>query len=637
MTMLRAIPAIIYALVATGAAAQAVDESALEELEKSNPVVQPVIAEPAGAAELRSAMRRISLSPTDADALADAGNASLMLGDANAALNFFTRANSLRPNNGRIVAGLATATVRTENPFEALRLFDDAVRLGVSERSIAADRALAFDLLGNFGRAQQDYKLARTASVSDDLIVRHAISTSLSGQSAEADAMLLPLLQKNSPAAWRARAFILASRGDFRESAKVTQGFMDAGSAQRMERYLRLMPNLTGAQQAAAIHLGHFPASQYVGRDSEQVRTVAATIPAVQPAANDSRLIPSGDPFGAKPAKTAVAEKPKTTERRRDRKAREQEEVKAIVANIPDSQKLPKVDTARLGTETARAKVEEATSAKMVAANSTALPPPESARPLERVDIGPRDTKPVTQPTPPPVSVAVQTSTQPVNQTSAMNIDSAARIETPIAKIEPAAAARLEPVAAAPENMNVNGEAEGTKMAALPIETVPVATPATPSVSKPAFDLGAIVNAIEIPESEQKPSAVPVDLTKIKPVMPKVAAVEENSKTAKVDPKTAAKAKVPPASPARFWVQIATGDAGALGFDYRKWAKKSPELFKSTSGWTSAWGKTSRLLVGPFADQKLAKKWEADFKKAGGDGFMWKSENGVVVTALKGK
>jgi hypothetical protein len=34
---------------------------------------------------------------------------------------------------------------------------------------------------------------------------------------------------------------------------------------------------------------------------------------------------------------------------------------------------------------------------------------------------------------------------------------------------------------------------------------------------------------------------------------------------------------------------------------------------------------------------KIAKKWEGDFKKAGGNGFMWKSENGVVVTALKSK
>ena len=84
-------------------------------------------------------------------------------------------------------------------------------------------------------------------------------------------------------------------------------------------------------------------------------------------------------------------------------------------------------------------------------------------------------------------------------------------------------------------------------------------------------------------------------------------------------------------------MQIATGEAGALGYDYRKWSKKSVDLFKGQSGWTSAWGKTSRLLVGPFADQKAAKKWEGDFKKAGGNGFMWKSENGVGVTALKSK
>lgn len=170
---------------------------------------------------------------------------------------------------------------------------------------------------------------------------------------------------------------------------------------------------------------------------------------------------------------------------------------------------------------------------------------------------------------------------------------------------------------------------------AQPVVSAPVAQPAaSPS---PAFDLASIVNAIEIPESEQKPSAIPVDLKKIKPVAPKVAAVDVAAKTAKVDPKLAAKAKAEAANPARFWVQIATGEASALGFDYRKWSKKIADLFKGKSGWTSAWGKTDRLLVGPFADMKAAKKWEADFKKAGGDGFMWKSENGVVVTGLKAK
>ena len=171
---------------------------------------------------------------------------------------------------------------------------------------------------------------------------------------------------------------------------------------------------------------------------------------------------------------------------------------------------------------------------------------------------------------------------------------------------------------------------------------IPVAAPVNtptpqPVAAAPVFDLAAIVGSIEIPESEQKPSAIPVDLKKIKPPAPKPAAAVDVPKPAKIDPKAAAKAKAEAASPARFWVQIATGDASALGFDYRKWSKKSPDLFKGQSGWTSAWGKTSRLLVGPFADMKIAKKWEGDFRKAGGNGFMWKSENGVVVTVLKSK
>lgn len=165
----------------------------------------------------------------------------------------------------------------------------------------------------------------------------------------------------------------------------------------------------------------------------------------------------------------------------------------------------------------------------------------------------------------------------------------------------------------------------------------PTPTPVPAAAASAGFSLDAIVGSIEIPESEQRPSQVPVDLKKLKPVTPKTVAAVDASKIAKVDPKLAAKAKLEAANPARFWVQIATGEASALGFDYRKWTKKNPELFKAQKPWTSPWGKTARLLVGPFADIKAAKKWEGDFKKAGGDGFMWKSENGVPVNAIKGK
>jgi tetratricopeptide (TPR) repeat protein len=645
VTLLRCLYAGSLLAMSASLSAQAVDESALDELDKKTaPVIQPV-REPPGAVELRAAIRRIAQSPSDADALADAGNASLTLGDANAALNFFTRANALRPNNGRIISGLATATVRTENPFEALRLFDDAVRLGISERAIAADRALAFDLLGNFGRAQQDYKLARTAATSEDLLIRQAISLSLAGQKAESDAMLVPLLQKNSASAWRARAFMLAARGEFRESTKVTQGFMDAGSAQRMERYLRLMPELTGAQQAAAIHLGHFPASHNVGRDSEQVRRVASNIPAVEPAKNESRLIPTGTPLGTNTTKAKVAKEEKKPVRRRDRKAQDQEAIKLATANIPESIKLPKTDTSRLGTETARVKVEEAKSSAVVIAKTTELPPPESARPLVKVEVPVATANVVEQPNTQVVTPSVQPASIWSPGTNGGLPDTVSAGQTAVATTPP-------PTNLLPASIPVPIEDAATRMVAtqgplpsgetvattsIPAETAPVIAAANvePVEARPtpAFDLASIVGSIEIPESEQKPSAVPVDLKKLKPATPKVAEVAV--KSGKPDPKATKAA--PPANPARQWVQIATGAENALGFDFRRLAKKSPELFKGKEGWTSAWGKTSRLLVGPFTDVKDAKKWEADFRKGGGGGFVWKSDDGTVVTKLKSK
>lgn len=638
VTMLRGFSMISLLALSVSAAAQDIDESALDALDKAGPVTVQQVREPAGAVELRAAMRRIAYSPTDADALADAGNAALTLGDANAALNFFTRANALRPNNGRIVSGLATATVRTENPFEALRLFDDAVRLGISDRSIAADRALAYDLLGNFARAQQDYKLARLASTSDDLRIRHAISTSLAGQRAEADAMLVPLLQKDNIAAWRARAFMLAARGDFRESTKVTQGFMDKASAQRMERYLRLMPDLTGAQQAAAIHLGHFPASQNVGRDSDQVRRVASNIPPVEPSKSESRLIPTGDPLGPKTTKTESKKDERKSSGKRDRKAQDREEIRAAVANIPESNRLPKTDNSRLGTATARAAIEQARTAKIAMAQGVTLPPPESARPLVTVATETKNTTlPATQPIPgfsaeiAPAGLPAKTFEQPPS----------------IAVVSPPAATQTGTLVTA-TSLSTGQVIQGPTPSGAPVAEVALAAQVAPASVQaapipaqqnptPAFDLAAIVSAIKIPESEQKPSAVPVNLKTIRPSLPKLAAVETTGKNAKIDPKAAAKAKAEAANPARHWVQIATGASSALSFDYRKWSKKTPALFKGHDGWTSPWGKATRLLVGPFADMKAAKKWEGDFKKAGGDGFIWQSEKGVAVSQLKSK
>ena len=654
---------------------------------------QASISQPSGTRELQDAMRRIAVDPTNADALVDAGNASLLLGDAKSALNFFTRANALRPNDGRILAGLGSASVRTENPFEALRLFDEAVKRGIQERVIAADRALAFDLLGNFGRAQQDYQMARSGLASDDLIVKQAVSLSLSGKHAEADGMLIPLLDRQVPAAWRARAFILAARGEVKESSRVAAGFLDANSLQRVERYLRLMPELTDAQKAAAIHLGHFPQSYEIGRDSEQVKRVAATIPA----AGSDRLIPTGAPLGTKAA--AVPLKKETASERRKRE-KEEKNLAAAAAKLEARKKSEPVRVAAVSTKAAtqpvvstpaaKARLEQAQASKVTVVSGQ-LPPPENARPLVDVaapaqklsDTAPIAAPPVTKvaiasppsgaqlPTPNPTSSMPQSISTasssvpvsvPVTQLS-VPIGPPVRQPDPVASQtpqiasvsvapsnvappattsasapDPGFASISSPVIASPATSAVAAGSLPTSIAPAPITAASVTppqtaqaapTPATSPASDnmASFDLGAVVASISIPESEQHRAVAPVDLSKIKPAAPKAAAAETPAK--------AEKSKAP-THPARSWVQVATGNASAFSYDFKQMAKKSPELFSGLEGWSSDWGNNDRLLVGPFGDLKDAKKWESDFRKEGGNGFVWQSDDGTVVDKVAG-
>lgn len=647
-------------------AAQDTDESALEALDKQPaPAFKP--PEAPGSAELRDAVRRMALRPTDPLALTDAGYASLKLGDAQAALNFFTRANGIQPGNSRIIAGLGAAYVRTENPFEALRYFDDALKLGANERSIALDRALAFDLLGNFERAQQDYKLARSFWDNDEAVRRQAMSLSMAGKTNEADAMLVPLLQKNDPEAWRARALMLASRGETREAMQITQGFLSADAARRFEPYLRQMAQLTDAQKAAAFHFGHFPVGR-IGEDSAEIRQIAANSPSPKPAGNASgqdRLIPSGEPLGSKGRKTAA--------------------VKRDAEKVAKSGKKGgrEVTAPGFSTETAQAKVAEASKSKPVVLAAGSLPPPDSARAPVKLVLPPIErpkavvtAPPVASPAPaslPPAATKVVASSA-YDQTIARQaqtaspppaMPSAGKLpQTPAevaAKVQPTKIALAEPVQAAapqqsPPKAVISPEPQGPlpdgrivgEQAVIVTTAENVSTPSpvqtaqpAPSVEQPpvapaqsparSFDLAAVVESIEIPKSEQERAVAPVDLTKIKPAQPKPdTTVDAKTAKAKAEPKT-------PPQPARIWVQVATGAEAVLGGDYRRFAKKSPELFKGKEGWTSVWGKSSRLLVGPFANANAAKKWDTDYRKAGGSSFVWNSENGTVVKRLGAK
>lgn len=241
-------------------------------------------------AALNSALNRLARNTRDLGALIDAGNAALALGDIDAAMGFFGRAEELSPGNAKVKLGMAAVFMRSQRPVEALRMFKEAETAGAKSDALAADRGLAYDLVGNNREAQAAYRMALKQGANDEITRRLAISLAISGDRKRFDEALRPLLMKRDLAAYRARAFGLAILGEQNEARGIVTTVIPRDLASRIIPYLEFMPRLTRAQQAAAANLGIFPRAAEIGRDdpvlaqyrSPQTRALSAPASANQ-------------------------------------------------------------------------------------------------------------------------------------------------------------------------------------------------------------------------------------------------------------------------------------------------------------------------------------------------------------------
>ena len=280
------------------ATAFAASTPALAQQSYSQPIVQPV--PPGSLAVLNAALKDLSRDPANVPALLRAGWASLGLDDPQAALGFFRRAAGLQPQNGEVKAGLASASLQQGDPATAVRLFAEAATTGVPMARYASDRGLALDLVGSNAAAQQFYRQALALNYDAEVTRRLALSQAIAGDQAASDATLLPLLQHRDLAAYRTRAFALAILGKGEEAVSIAQTMLPATISSRMAPYLRYMPRLTRAQQAAAANLGQFPPASQIGRDDPQIAAFSGPAQPAQvaSAAPDTRLVPTGAPLG---------------------------------------------------------------------------------------------------------------------------------------------------------------------------------------------------------------------------------------------------------------------------------------------------------------------------------------------------
>jgi Flp pilus assembly protein TadD len=220
---------------------------------------------------LAADMRLLAANPLDIEALVTAGELTLRMGDNTAAAGFFGRAEKLDPLNPRVKAGLGSLLVRAERPGEALRRFQEAEARGLDPSKYAADRGLAYDLIGEQERAQRDYRLALRARPDDEITRRYALSMGISGRKKEALDLLDALLRRSDRAAWRDRAFILAMSGDRDGAQKIANSMMSPGLGAGLAPFFERLPTLSAADRAFAVNFGELRATPERVADARMV------------------------------------------------------------------------------------------------------------------------------------------------------------------------------------------------------------------------------------------------------------------------------------------------------------------------------------------------------------------------------
>jgi Flp pilus assembly protein TadD len=571
----------------------------------------------AARALLSSSLARIASNNSDTSALLNAGRASIELEDYRAAVGFLVRAEQASPRDGAVKAALGSAMVHMENPTRALDYFGEAQLMGAPERLFLADRGLARDLLGQQDAAQRDYQLALSIAPNDELTRRYALSLGISGDADRAIQLLTPQLRAQDRGAWRLRAMILAMNGRDKEATDIVNATMPPAMAQNIMPYLTQMDRLNPAQQAAAAHFGRFPNGQ-LGPKRKPVQVAAATPPpAISPAAatgkrqatRDQRqatMSPTPAPVGRKPVSEPVTRPTATTP--------------VAAASAPAASTSP-------GPSASNAPVPRSPSEQAIRKPIETPPPTPTPAPTQAV-----------RPVPPPASIPAASAPEP----NGVAVDPGKGPVGPGFSI-----ADMGRSTGAVSTPSPSAATEAVAPASSTAVNVAAAAPASVS-APPLASLADIVGSIEIPAEElaQSGNAVGADTLarlmadKRKAEAAEAAKREKDSAAAKLEAEADAKAKEEAAekkaNPARIWVQVATGaNAKALATDFGKFAKKSPAVFKGKSGATTEWGKTRRLLVGPFKDRKAAQDWLADHKKAGGDGFLFNSEAGQSVDPVK--
>lgn len=560
-----------------------------------------VVAAPSPDADaLAAQMHVLAADPRDLEALLSAGELALKLGDPTAAGAFFARAEKVDPHSGRQKAGTAATLLRFERPGEALRLFGEAEALGYDATNYAADRGLAYDLIGDQPRAQRDYRLALSRAREDETLRRYALSLGISGERERALEQIDGLLRHGDRAAWRVRTFVLAMTGDVAGAQRIATTMLPDTVSSGLTPFFRRLPGLSAVDRAWAVHFGE------VTPTPERIA--------------DARIAPRAAAIESEPARsTQVASNAA-------RGGRRAPPVVVDTLGKPPVLEVPRAEPPGGGAGAGDASPRDPTPAESARAKAE---PAKPAGPLP--------------------GIVSSTSRQVAPAAEAKPaLPTAGRGSARVAADLPAGAPPAKPDSAGarpPAAKPAPSKEEARRLATLKPPSRAMPTGREQSI------LGRIVADVALPAVESgrsgsaparsdagEPPSVEHKRGKVEPAASKPD-VSDNEAPArdKNKPKHGGhgKADAPKPEPPRFWVQVA---GGARESDLPKaWAAaraRAPEAFRGRHGFSTPLRATNRVLTGPFKTAAEAQAFVNLLARQGVSGFVFQSVKGQKVDKL---
>jgi Flp pilus assembly protein TadD len=534
---------------------------------------------PTPGADLARHLNTLAQNPTSITALMGAGRASLEVGDPQAALNFFGRAEEQAPRDGRIKMWIGSALIQAEQPVTALRMFAEARTLGVPEAELVRDRGLAYDLVGDQASAQRDYATALKKGPDPEVTRRLALSLAISGKREAALELLEEQLLRRDRAAERTRALIHAVSGDVERASQAASGSMPPAQVAAMAPFLRRLASLGPADRALAVHFGRLPGDG-------STRLAQADTSGFAGSSNAATQAGRPDSRQTLGARTPPPPPPSTAPRRRP------------------------------GTEGETTPITLARNDAVPPPRPAPAPPAPTPQPSPQA---PPPPAPTPQPSPPPPAPTPQPTPSPAADPQPVPPPPPPTPPPPALTPEPSPAPAPTPTPSPPPP------------APAPSPTPPPSPPPAPASSglSSFADVAALVAAL--PEVETPP-------VRVSPPPPPPPSPRPSASASR---QPARKPPSPPPPPpaareaARHWVQVAGGaDRAALPREFTRLKTKAPTVFGSRTAWVARAGATNRLLVGPFPSESEAQEFVNALAGKDVAAFTWTSAAGQAVDRL---